>query len=55
MDLLFTEEARQMWDKQEKIWNQEKEARKKLMEDVLKTLADQTQDKLKSTPPKVRI
>lgn len=47
MDLLFTEEARKMWDKQEKVWNQEKEARKKLMEDVLKTLAEQTQDKLK--------
>ena len=25
MDLLFTEEARNMWEKQEKIWNEEKE------------------------------
>ena len=48
MDLLFTEEARKMWDKQEKLWEQEKAARKKLMEDVITTLGKQTQEKLKS-------
>lgn len=47
MDLLFTEEARKMWDKQEKLWEQEKTARRKLMEDVINTLSQQTQDKLK--------
>lgn len=48
MDILFTEEARKMWDKQEKLWDQEKVARKKLMEDVISTLGKQTQEKLKS-------
>lgn len=47
MDLLFTEEAKDMWQKQARIWEQEKEARKKLMDDVLKTLSEQTQEKLK--------
>ena len=47
MDQLFTEEAKRMWEKQEKTWSAEKEARKKLMEDVLKTLSEQTQTKLK--------
>ena len=47
MDHLFTEEARKMWDKQEKLWEQEKTARKKLMEDVINTLGEQTQEKLK--------
>ena len=47
MDHLFTEEAKKMWDKQEKIWQTENEARKKLMEDVLKTLNEQTKTKLK--------
>ena len=47
MEQLFTEEAKRMWEKQEKTWSAEKEARKKLMEDVLKTLSEQTQIKLK--------
>ena len=47
MEQLFTEEAKRMWEKQEKTWSAEKEARKKLMEDVLKTLSEQTQSKLK--------
>ena len=47
MEQLFTEEAKRMWEKQEKMWSAEKEARKKLMEDVLKTLSEQTQSKLK--------
>ena len=47
MEQLFTEEAKRMWEKQEKTWSAEKEARKKLMEDVLKTLSEQTQTKLK--------
>ena len=47
MDHLFTEEAKKMWDKQEKVWQAENEARKKLMEDVLKTLNVQTKTKLK--------
>ena len=47
MDQLFTEEAKRMWEKQEKTWSAEKEARQKLMEDVLKTLSEQTKTKLK--------
>ena len=47
MDQLFTEEAKRMWEKQDKTWAAEREARKKLMEDVLNTLSDQTKSKLK--------
>ena len=47
MEQLFTEEAKRMWEKQEKTWSAEKEARKKLMEDVLNTLSEQTKNKLK--------
>ena len=47
MEQLFTEEAKRMWEKQEKTWSAEKEARKKLMEDVMNTLSEQTKAKLK--------
>ena len=47
MDLLFTEEARKMWDKQEALWEKEKEARKKLMQDVINTLGKQTSEKIR--------
>ena len=47
MEHLFTEEAKKMWEKQEKIWVAESEARKKLMDDVLSTLNAQTKAKLK--------
>lgn len=46
MELLFSEEAQKMWDKQEKVWQSEAEARKKLMDDVLETLGRQTREKL---------
>ena len=45
--LLFTEEAKKMWEKQDKTWDAEKNARNKLMEDVLNTLGEQTKTKLK--------
>ena len=47
MEQLFSEEAKRMWEKQDKTWASESEARKKLMEDVLNTLGDQTKAKLK--------
>jgi len=47
MEQLFSEEAKKMWEKQEKIWLAESEARKKLMDDVLSTLNSQTKAKLK--------
>ena len=47
MEQLFTEEAKRMWEKQDKTWEAEKNARKKLMEDVLNTLGEQTKTKLK--------
>jgi len=53
MDQLFTEEAKRMWEKQEKTWSAEKEARQKLMEDVLKTLSEQTKTKLKEKEKRI--
>ena len=47
MEQLFSEQAKEMWEKQDKTWASESEARKKLMEDVLNTLGDQTKAKLK--------
>ena len=47
MEQLFTEEAKKMWEKQDKTWDAEKNARKKLMEDCLNTLGEQTKTKLK--------
>ena len=47
MEQLFTEEAKRMWEKQDKTWEAEKNARKKLMEDCLNTLGEQTKTKLK--------
>ena len=38
-----------MWNKQEKVWNREEEARKKLMDDVLDGLKEQTRSKLQGT------
>ena len=46
MEMLFSEEAEKMWNKQEAIWNREEEARKKLMDDVLDGLKEQTRSKL---------
>ena len=51
MEQLFTEEAKRMWEKQDKTWEAEKNARKKLMEDVLNTLGEQT--KTKTSKPKL--
>merc|ERR1739848_30773 len=42
-----------MWEKQDKTWASESEARKKLMEDVLNTLGDQTKAKLKEKEKRV--
>merc|ERR1711974_210619 len=36
-----------MWDKQEALWEKEKEARKKLMQDVINTLGKQTSEKIR--------
>ena len=55
MDQLFTEEAKRMWEKQEKTWSAEKEARQKLMEDVLKTLSEQTKTKIIPLRPSVLV
>ena len=41
MEMLFSEEAEKMWNKQEAIWNREEDARKKLMDDVLDGLKEQ--------------
>ena len=46
MEMLFSEEAEKMWNKQEAIWNREEDARKKLMDDVLDGLKEQTRSKL---------
>merc|ERR1712141_232976 len=46
MENLFSEEAKKMWNKQETVWNREEEARKKLMDDVLAGLKEQTRSKL---------
>ena len=46
MEMLFSEEAKKMWHKQETVWNREEEARKKLMDDVLAGLKEQTRSKL---------
>ena len=46
MEHLFSEEAKKLWEKQEKTWEAEKEARKQLMNDVLSTLSTQTKAKL---------
>ena len=46
MEMLFSEEAKKMWNKQETVWNREEEARKKLMDDVLAGLKEQTRSKL---------
>merc|ERR1712150_179372 len=53
MEQLFTEEAKRMWEKQEKTWSAEKEARKKLMEDVMNTLSEQTKAKLKEKEKRI--
>ncbi len=46
MEFMFTEEAETTWDKQEKLWSEEKKARKKLMDDVIKGWKDQIQEKV---------
>merc|ERR1712203_147154 len=53
MEQLFTEEAKRMWEKQDKTWEAEKNARKKLMEDCLNTLGEQTKTKLKEREKRI--
>ena len=37
MDILYREEARRMWQKREEEWSRERNARKKLMDQVFVT------------------
>ena len=46
MEMLFSEEAEKMWNKQETVWKREEDARKKLMDDVLAGLKEQIRAKL---------
>lgn len=46
MEMLFSEEAEKMWNKQEAVWKREKEARKNLMDDVFAGLIEQIRVKL---------
>nr|XP_039261787.1 trichoplein keratin filament-binding protein-like [Styela clava] len=41
LDLLYREEARQVWEKREEEWRREREARERLMRDVLDERSDQ--------------
>ncbi|XP_018912390.1 trichoplein keratin filament-binding protein isoform X1 [Bemisia tabaci] len=47
LDFIFYEEAKRLWEQQEKQWKQEKAAREKLMKEVIGTLEKQISDKLK--------
>ncbi|KAK7602537.1 hypothetical protein V9T40_008126 [Parthenolecanium corni] len=46
MEFIFFEEAKKMWQKQEAHWEAEKEARNKLMRDVLITIQQQVKENL---------
>ena len=46
MEMLFSEEAEKMWNKQEAVWQKEAEARKHLMDDVLDGLKEQIRVKV---------
>ena len=46
MEMLFSEEAEKMWNKQEDIWRREEEARKRLMDDVFAGLKEQIRVKV---------
>ena len=46
MDFLFNEEAETFWDKQSRLWAEEKRAREKLMFDVLHTWKQQMEQKI---------
>ncbi|QQP42039.1 Trichoplein_ keratin filament binding, partial [Caligus rogercresseyi] len=43
---LWSEEASKLWGRQEQVWAKEKEAREKLLADVLKTVEEQMERKI---------
>lgn len=46
LDMLYREEARQVWEKREEEWSKEREARKKLMQEVLGERSSQIADRM---------
>ncbi len=46
METLFTEEAETAWGRQERLWDEERRARKKLMEDVIQGWKGQIREKM---------
>lgn len=52
LDLMYREEARQVWNKQEGVWKKEREAREQLVRDVLDERASQLAEKLEENKRK---
>ncbi len=46
MELMFSEEAEGFWSRQDRIWREEKAARKKLMDDVIAGWREQVKERL---------
>lgn len=46
MSVLFTEDAEKFWSKQERLWEEEKAARERLMDDVVYSWKGQIQHKI---------
>ena len=46
VNMMFSEEAENFWEKQEKIWKDEKRAREQLMDDVLSGWKNQIDSKI---------
>lgn len=51
MDALLTAEVEQQWGKRVAQWRKEKEARRKLMDDVMQTRRQQVQEKCEMFQP----
>ncbi len=46
LDLLFAEETEHFWERQDRIWKDERRARNKLMEDVIAGWKEQCEEKI---------
>ncbi len=55
MEFMFAEEAESTWDKQERLWEEEKRARKVLMDDVVGGWKKQIQDRVDEARDRQRL
>jgi hypothetical protein len=55
MEFMFSEEAEGFWSRQDRIWREEKTARKMLMDDVVDGWKEQVKEKIKGMRFKMKI